>query len=159
MSKLKLDNSVVAKNHPDTGLIITAGTKNPEWGSIRVESMAIVNNGNGLVTIQKRVAFVRMRLDDAQMLIDAKLLADGKPLPIEGRIIVQESLEPFYEGQEPKINPTTKEEVLFSGLPVFRQAIFVSDESSKDILIQDYVKGQMVVETVGEDVPVEQTVE
>jgi hypothetical protein len=124
-------NKVFAKVHPDSQLIINPSKTNPEWGTIRVESQTRTNDGNQ----EKRIAFTRMRMADAQVLIDAGLLMDGKEVPMEGKIIIIESLVPFYDGQTPKIDPNTHSKVLYKGKHIYRQNIFVSDETLQDKLI------------------------
>ena len=144
----ELQSNVLVVSRPETGELITAG-KNPEWGSVRVESKVLVNNGSGMIVLQKRVAFVRMQMELGQQLIQAGLIKDNKPMPIPGKIIIKESLEPFYEGQEPKINPQTGDEVLYMGsMPIYRQAIFASNESAKDELIDNYVSRTQKVNIV-----------
>ena len=49
--------------HPTTNLVVNAGTKNPDWGTIRVDSVHKSFAG-GILNIQKRTAFVRGRIED-----------------------------------------------------------------------------------------------
>jgi hypothetical protein len=66
------------------------------------------------------------------------LLKDGKELPIQGKIIIRESFEPFYAGQQAKINPSNKALVQFLGRSVYRQSIFTSNMNERDMFIKDY---------------------
>ncbi len=57
----------------------------------------------------------------------------GQELP--GKIVVSESHTPFYDGQEPKINPTTKEVVLVDGKKVYRQSRYTDKMDATDDLL------------------------
>ena len=140
--KVMLNAKVVARKHPETSEIFTVGTKNPDFSSIRVESLeiAIVGGkveGTGIAVRQKRVAFVRMETELCKEFVETGILADGKEFPIPGKIIVRESLEPAYEGHEPKINPDTKEKILFMGSPVYRQTLFSTNLEAKDVFVNE----------------------
>lgn len=54
---------------------------------------------------------------------------------LNGQIVVEESHTPFYEGQAPKINPSTKEVVMVNGRKVYRQSRYTDDLTAKDVLI------------------------
>ena len=47
------------------------------------------------------------------------------------KLVVKESLEPFYTNQEPKKNPTTGEVVTHLGASVYRQTFVVAEGSSE----------------------------
>ena len=111
----------VAK-HPVTGNVITISEKNPEFGTIRLDAEQNVFS-NGFFSVQKRTAFVRGRLVDLESLS----LKDGQILA--GQIVRKESFEPFYEGQAPKINPTTSEVVLTDGRPTYLEFEYTEDMS------------------------------
>ena len=109
----------VAK-HPDTGNVITISEKNPEFGTIRLDAEQNVFS-NGFFNVQKRTAFVRGRIVDLESLN----LKDGQVLT--GQIVRKESFEPFYDGQSPKINPTTNEVVLTDGQPTYLEFEYSED--------------------------------
>ena len=135
-----LNKGIIVMAHPETNELYTIG-KNPEWCTVRVETATLANtSGDGMIVIQKRVAFIRMRVADAEVLKDAKLLAVGKVFPMPGKIIVQESLVPFHDNQAPKLNPTTGEIVMYQGEPVYRNSIFCSDTEAADELIAAYIR-------------------
>src|ERR1035437_1431478 len=82
-------------------------------GSIMVESSEI-QIVNGFATESRRTAFI-----NGEIKVLAKLqLKEGSM--IEGKIVVHEDVKPFYVGQEPKINPTTKVTMLHGEQPVYR---------------------------------------
>ncbi len=118
--------SVKVTKHPTTGDVVTQSTKNPEWGTLRVDSENKSFSG-GILNVSKRSAFIRGRMADLQ----AMNFRDGQVL--QGKIQKQESFEPFYEGQNPKINPTTNEVVLTNGKQSFIQFEYVEDPNTPDV--------------------------
>ena len=133
--------------HPETGLVITPSTNNPEFGTIRIEQVAQVFSNN-FFNSQKRVAFISGRVTDLETLN----LRNGSTL--EGKIIKQESFEPFYvkaDGtpQEPKINPTTNEVVLTDGRPTYLSFVYTENKSEMDHWVENEVVEE-VIENGGE---------
>ncbi len=55
---------------------------------------------------------------------------------MEGKIIVKESLEPFYEGQAPKMNPITEEYIYCNGRHIYRTTEFTTNLEAQDQLVQ-----------------------
>lgn len=84
---------------------------------------------NGFIVEQVRSATLTVEVALAEKLN----WKAGTQLP--GKIVVHESFDPFYEGQECKINPTTKEPVLIEGKKVYRESRYTDDLSATDLLI------------------------
>lgn len=122
--KNSVKKSVVVK-HPETGLVITPSVNKPEFGTIRIDQEANVFT-NGFFAVQKRTAFVRGRITDLESLG----LKDDSTL--DGKIIRKESFEPFYENQEPKINPQTNEVILTDGRPTYLEFEYTEDKDASD---------------------------
>lgn len=120
--------SVKVAKHPTTGEVITQSSNNPEWGTIRVDSENKSFEG-GILNVSKRSAFIRGKMSDLQALG----LRDGQTLP--GKIQKQESFEPFYEGQNPKINPTTGDVVLKNGRETYLQFEYTENAEAHDIWV------------------------
>jgi hypothetical protein len=116
--------------HPTTGLVITPSTKNPEWGTFRVDSTH-TSFENGIVNVQKRSAFIRGPL----VALNTLSLSANKKLA--GQIIKRESYAPFFEGQSPKINPRTQEVVLSNGRETFLEYVYTEDLASCDVFITE----------------------
>ena len=111
--------------HPETGAIITASTKNPEWGTFRVDSEN-VSMENGILNLSKRSAFIRGKIEQLNQLG----LKAGQSLP--GKIVKRESFAPFYEGQNPKINPSNGETVLTNGRPSYIEFVYSANPDAPD---------------------------
>jgi len=127
-----MNSSVKVKAHPVTGNVITP-SKNPEWGTIRVDS-STQSMENGILNVSNRTAFIRGKL----VQLEALGLKAEQILP--GKIVKQESFTPFYEGQQPKINPTTNAVVLKDGKPLFLNYVYTSDlNAATDVFIAEQV--------------------
>jgi len=122
-----MKNSVKVAVHPETKAVITPSKNNKEYGTIRLEESGL-RFSNGFVNSTRRSAFIRGKLTAL-----AGFVA-GMELP--GTIIAKESLKPWYEGQSPKINPSTKAPVLFEGQPVYLQYEYSEDANAQDQLIK-----------------------
>lgn len=115
------------------GNIIKVSRNNPEYGSIRVESSHIEFTTGGWLRHVRRTAFINGKVEDLK---NADLSADQE---LTGKIIVQESLTPFYE-ENPDIHLKVAGE---SGIvcrlddqPIYRRSVFTPDVTAKDELIQ-----------------------
>jgi len=110
--------------HPTLGTVVTPSRKEG-FGTIRVDS---VNKSmeNGYLNIQKRTAFIHGKMEDLESL---GLRADQV---LRGKIIKKESFEPFYEGQNPKINPTTQEVILTNGQETYLEYSYTEDTTATD---------------------------
>lgn len=113
--------------------LVNINTKNPEYSTIMVGCDTPVIN-NGMLNIEKRRAFFTGKNADINALVEEYGLKHGDEFPLDCKIIVEEATEPFFAGQQPKINPTTKEPVTYLGAPVYRNSTVVGiDSPSKDV--------------------------
>jgi len=124
--------SVLVIAHPVSNLVITPSTKNAEYGTFRVDSEK-TSFENGYMNKQKRSAFIRGKISDLETLG----LRAGQTLP--GQIVKKESFSPFYDGQKPKINPTTGEVVLKEGKETFLEFTFTNDMLAHDTWVGEEV--------------------
>lgn len=102
--------SVKVVAHPESGQVITVSTKNPKYGTVRLDE-SHTSFENGFVNTQKRTAFLRGEVEQ----LEALGLNAGQKL--QGKIIKRESYAPFYEGQSPKIYPDGSDR---AGQPVLK---------------------------------------
>lgn len=115
-------STVKVVKHPTTGNIVTVGS-NPEYGTIRVDSET-VSFSNGYMNKSRRTAFIRGRVSD----LKSMNFEDGQRMI--GIIQRQESFSPFYDGQTPKINPSTSEVILKDGKEVYFQDVYLEDTNA-----------------------------
>lgn len=113
--KVFTPNETVSKNGKELGFFI-----------VKSSSM---NMENGFVVERTKSATLTVEVALAEKLG----WKEGTVLP--GKIVTHESFEPFYEGQECKINPDTKAEVLVDGKKVYRQSRYTDDVNAQDVLI------------------------
>lgn len=119
--------SVKVVKHPETGNVITVSTKNPKYGTVRLDE-SHTSFENGFVNTQKRTAFLRGEV----VALEALNLQDGAKLP--GKIVKRESYQPFYEGQSPKIYPEGSERagqpVLKNGRETYLEYVYTANNSA-----------------------------
>lgn len=120
----------------ETDELYTPSSTKEGWVSVRLEGSSIEYNGN----IPNRVTrSVIMRGEESII----KELYTHVGQPVEGKIIREESFEPFWNNQKPKINPRTKETILKEGRPVFMQNVYTRDMNAVDYkFINNSVKVQ-----------------
>ena len=110
--------------------ILMISRKNPDSAAIMLRSEIQGINAQGFVQNEVRVGLVKGKTEDMRKIAANLKAGDNfseKVMPV--KLVVKESLEPFYSGQEPKINPQTKETVTHMGAPVYRQTIVVAEDS------------------------------
>lgn len=126
--------------HPSTGAIITPRKNNPEYGVIRVDQET-VSMENGFLNKSNRTAWIGGKVSDLESLN----LKEGSALP--GKIVRRESHTPFYEGQSPKINPSTNEVIEKNGQPVYFQDTYTEDLGSPSYA---FTEAEALVEVTAE---------
>ena len=150
---------VLVKAHKETGNVVTMRTitrsngETEEVGTVMVQSKSLANL-SGLGGLQTRTAFITLTQDALDFLGDS-LRAD-KPFPVDGKIVIQETLEPYIskagKQQEPKINPSTKEVVTYHGQPVYRNMMFTEDLNAQDVFLREVSTGVEVGSEAEEEV-------
>jgi hypothetical protein len=134
MSKVKVTTCTTQSTE-----IIGKSTNNPDYGYIRVESSEGISFGNGgWLNANTKTALIKGKVTDLTTFVQKNRVTVG--YEIDGKIVVNESLTPFYEGQQPKIVPSTGE-VLFvetaeGKKPIYRQTEFTMDMTRVDEFIK-----------------------
>jgi hypothetical protein len=119
--------------------IIGKSTNSPDYGYIRVESSEGISFGNGgWLNANRKTALIKGKLSDLIAFVKKNNVTEGYEL--QGKIVVNESLTPFYANQQPKLIPSTGE-ILYKETsngkePIYRQTEFTVDMSKMDTLIQ-----------------------
>lgn len=107
-------------------------------GVVMVQSKTLSGLGT-LARVATRTAFITLE-EDALDFLEGEL-KDGQPFPQEGKIVIEETLEPYIRKdgtkQEPKINPTTEEVITYKGQPVYRNSYFTEDVNAQDIFLKE----------------------
>lgn len=124
---------VTGASNANPNQIVGVSTNNPEYGYIRVES-ATVQMNNGWLNSVTRSALIKGKTADLKKY--AENLSIGTELP--GKIVVKESLTPFYEGQQPKRNGNSADSVvLFKRVDGVEKPIYRTTEYTMDMTVQD----------------------
>lgn len=115
--------------HPTTGAVVTESTKKPGWGRIRLD-FEYTSFSNGIIGAKKNSAFLSGKLEDlAQFKV-------GQRIP--GIVQRQTSFRVFWVGQEPVINPETREVALKNGKEYYQNNVFMEDASQpKEVFIEN----------------------
>lgn len=92
-----------------------------------------------------------------QNLVGKDVLSSEVPTTLKGVLQVQEANQPFREGQDPKINPSTGEVVEKNGEPVYRNTVYVSDPGAPEYVWGEVVEGRFTTSTVATEAVEEET--
>ena len=117
----------LAKGHSD---VVMVSANNPESASIMLVSETMSANDQGFLVTEKRVGLFKGETAKIKALgLKAGDNFSEKVFPV--KLVVKESHEPFFPGQEPKINPQTKAVITSEGAPVYRQTLVVAETSAE----------------------------
>ena len=128
-----MNSKVIVTADPTTNSVINVSKNKPEWGYIRVEQVRTMIDDNGFLKRKSVSAIVPALLEDLQ----ASGFFAGQQL--DGKIIVEESLEPFNEKtpeRDLKIAGETGIVCTLGGLPIYRRTKFSFDGNVSDTLIK-----------------------
>jgi hypothetical protein len=127
---------IVTAYEPEEGLeyrknnLIRVNSNKPEFGSLMLRTSVNTLN-QGFLSKQDRVFFMTGTIEHLEQFVDENNLRPGTNFNVamgqKHRIIVKERVTPFFEGQTPKIDPSTGEILLLDGNPIYRQTFLVED--------------------------------
>lgn len=121
----------IAKNG-QSGEVFTKGTTPSTDGKtygFYVVNQSSISEEGGFIKEEKRSAILTVENG-----LGARLnYSEG--MEKSGQVVRTESNKPFFKGQDPVINPTTKAVVTRGGQPLYRQDIFTADLDAKDSLL------------------------
>ena len=136
-----------------TGAVIGVSNNNSEYGYIRVQQVARKISTGGWFTFVKKSALLKGTMED----LKAANFKEGDVLP--GKIVIKESLTPFYEADPDKHLKRAGDSGVVCTVddqPIYRDSIYTTDENEEDELIQhnngDIIRAEMA--RVKEDKPV-----
>lgn len=116
----------------ENGNVIGVSKNNPEFGYIRVEQLAPTVSATGWLSVNKRSALIKGKVEELQMLN----YCAGHELP--GQIVIKESHVPFSSTQpnrDLKIAGFTGVVCRVGDEPIYRQAVYTSNPTAFDELI------------------------
>lgn len=127
-----MNSKVIVTADATTNSVVNV-SENPEWGYIRVQQVRTMIDDNGFLKRKSVSAIVPALLEDLQ----ASGFFAGQQL--DGKILVEESLEPFNKKtpeRDLKIAGETGIVCTFGGLPIYRRTKYTLDGSATDNLIK-----------------------
>lgn len=138
-------NSVKVVADKNTGEVVRMRTitdkstgEQREVGVVMVQSKTL-SGLSALGRVSTRTAFITLEAEALEFL--GADLQDGKEFPIEGKIVIEETLTPYIKKdgstQDAKINPRTKEEITYHGKPVYRNSFFSEDVNQSDTFLRE----------------------
>lgn len=128
-----MNSKVIVTADATTNSVVNISENNPEWGYIRVEQVRTMIDDNGFLKRKSVSAIVPALLEDLQ----ASGFFAGQQL--DGKIVVEESLEPFNKKtpeRDLKVAGETGIVCTLGGLPIYRRTKYTLDASTTDTLIK-----------------------
>lgn len=128
-----MNSKVIVTADATTNSVVNVSENNPEWGYIRVEQVRTMIDDNGFLKRKSVSAIVPGLLSDLQ---ESGFFAGQQ---LDGKILVEESLEPFNKKtpeRDLKIAGETGIVCTYGGLPIYRRTKFSFDGAGTDTLIK-----------------------
>jgi hypothetical protein len=130
----------------ENGNVIQQNPNKPEYGSIGFEQ-CLATNRNNFLNFTTKVSFISGTMADLEKFAIGYQLKAGMEIP--GCLFTEESYRPFWEGQEPKINPSTGHVVLVDGAPVYQKTFYDPTGSKPDVYITGEIsQGQKIADPI-----------
>ena len=129
----------------DMGNIIRQSSNNAEFGHIRLEQQTVTFGNTGWVKSSNRTTLLHGKMDDLQS------LNLNESTPLNGKIIVKESVTPFSNNdpdRDLKIAGETGIICSVDDQPIYRKTFFVADITAQDVLIA-HTNGDAIREANG----------
>jgi hypothetical protein len=124
-----MDSKVIVLADEATGAVINVSENNPEYGYVKLQQVRNVIDDNGFLRRKPVNALLPGTVEDLKMLN----LFSGQGLT--GKIVIEESLEPFNSKtpeRDLKIAGSTGIVCTWNGLPIYRRTKFTFDSAVED---------------------------
>lgn len=128
-----MNSKVVVLADETTGAVVNVSTNNPEYGYIRVQQVRTMIDDNGFLRRKPVSALIPGTIAELK---ESGFFAGQQ---LDGKIVVEESLEPFNEKtpeRDLKVAGETGIVCTLGGLPIYRRTKFSFDASGADTLIK-----------------------
>jgi hypothetical protein len=128
-----MNSKVIVTADATTNAVVNVSENNPEYGWIRVEQVRTMIDDNGFLKRKPVSAIIPGVVED----LKASGFFAGQQL--DGKIVIQESLEPFNKKtpeRDLKIAGETGIVCTYGGLPIYRRTICSFDGLAQDQLIK-----------------------
>ncbi len=136
---------ILVQAHPESQQLVTMRTiinkktgEEREVGNIMVKQN-VISGLSGIGRVSKRVAFITLEREVVELL--TPMLAENAPFPVDGKLVVEETLVPYVKKdgtlQTPKQHGETGEVMTYQGQPVYRNTFFTEIMSTQDVFLRD----------------------
>jgi hypothetical protein len=112
------------------GNIIQTNPDKPEYGSIMFEQKAYTFRNNFL-NARRKVSFLAGTVEELTNFTNTLELTAGGVVP--GTLYTVEQFTPFYEGQQPKINPQSGRACLVDGAMIWSKTFYDPTGKAEDV--------------------------
>ncbi len=130
----------------NNGSAINVNPNNPEYGYIRVGQTLSKFNQDGWLQSENRYFLLKGKLDELQ---NSGMTA-GHTLP--GKLVRQESLEPFDSYSQPKVAGDSGVVCTVNGQPIYSRVVYDASGTMEDTLIAHDNKEEIVAALAGDNV-------
>ena len=127
-----MNSKVVVLADETTGAVVNVSNNNPEYGYIRVQQIRTMIDDNGFLRRKPVSALIPGTLAELK---ESGFFAGQQ---LDGKIVVEESLEPFNDKtpeRDLKVAGETGIVCTLGGLPIYRRTKFSFDATGADALI------------------------
>lgn len=128
-----MNSKVVVLADETTGAVVNVSNNNPEYGYIRVQQIRTMIDDNGFLRRKPVSALIPGTLAELK---ESGFFAGQQ---LDGKIVVEESLEPFNDKtpeRDLKVAGETGIVCTLGGLPIYRRTKFSFDATGADALIK-----------------------
>ncbi|MGK0464805.1 hypothetical protein [Clostridium sp.] len=133
----------IVKNNKDGDVVTMRNITDPntgetrEIGNVMVQSVSYTGFSK-VARLSKRTAFIALEADLLAILIED--INDGQAFPIDGKIVINETVTPYIkkngDTQDPKTRGAGGAVMTFNGQPIYRNSFFSENLDEKDLLLK-----------------------
>mgnify|MGYP000104838438 CR=1 FL=1 len=128
-----MNSKVIVLADDTTGAVVNVSENNPDYGYVRVSQVRTVVDDNGFLRRKQITALMPALVED----LNEMHLFAGQQL--DGKIVVEESLEPFNTKnpeRDLKVAGETGIVCTLGGFPIYRRTKFSFDSNASDVSIK-----------------------
>lgn len=139
-------NNKVTVVETSNGQVINVNANNPEFGYVRVGQTISKFNSDGWLNTEDRYFLLKGRVDQLQ----SAGLDSGFEMP--GKLVRQESLEPFSEYSQPKVAGESGVVCKVNGQPIYSRVVYDASGTMEDTLVPHDNKEEIIAAIAGNNV-------
>lgn len=132
----------------EMGAVVNVSPNNPEFGYIRVKQTTASFNSDGWLTTEDRYALLKGKLEGLQS------LGYDLTTTLPGKLVRQESLEPFDDYSTPKVAGSSGVVCKVNGQPIYSRVTYDPTGTKQDILIPHDNKEEIITAMNNNSTPV-----